>query len=182
MEFETVGISRWPGNLRSPVRLLVKAGVGLSFILAVTLPAQKSQSEKNDRSQTVNQPECHSEHQNDKITELASSVRQCKSCGHYKDQSAFASKGRDRPSALCKGCDNKRRRSSYTPKITVPDWDNFTVNIELLQGDQSQLAPLVWEVLVDQKIVGDVATNFKDETLDSVLDRRSAIDAIIERG
>lgn len=57
------------------------------------------------------------------------------------------------------------------------------VNFEVVSIDnQKQLAPLVWQTLIEQKIVGDETNDFKDESLDSLLNRRSAIDGIIERG
>lgn len=174
---EQAEIVSWPSTSVAPVRITMEAGVGLSIVILSLCLVLKPQG-----SHTVNQTECHSAHRRGMITEPISSVRQCKSCGKLSDLSGFASKGRDRPSALCKGCDNKRRRSSYSPKIMPHDWDHIMVNIELLQGDQGQLAPLVWEVLADQKIVDEVATTFKEETLDSLLNRRSAIDGIIERG
>ncbi len=101
MTLEPIQVSRWRGSLGRPVCLFVRAGIGLTFVLAAMSPMPQVRVEKHHRSHTVNQLECHSEYRQDKIPELAS-LRQCKSCGRRRDKSAFASKGRGRQSALSK--------------------------------------------------------------------------------
>lgn len=113
MTFENVHIARWPGAFRSPVRLLVKAGVGLSFVLATMFSVQAARGEKHHWSHTVDQAECHGERQHDKITEPLSSVRQCRSCGQMLVFAEFPLKGGGRRESRCNGCHNTHRRSRY---------------------------------------------------------------------
>lgn len=143
MELKVFHIVDSPQPLPSGVRIAVRAGAGMSFVLGALL----SIFIKTYSSHTVNRPSCHSEHHNDKITEISTSVRQCKGCGQVKDQSAFASKGRDRPSALCKECDNHRRRSTYSPNEVATDWDRVAIVLEPAPVPELETAKLVMELL-----------------------------------
>jgi hypothetical protein len=178
---KSLEIARWSNSLCDPLSLVVGVGIGLTVILTTFGSFQKIQSKEHYCYQTVDQPECYPQAEWDKIAKPTSSVRQCKGCGQHQDLSAFASKGRDRLSALCKSCDNKRRRKSYSPTITTPDWDHITVNLEAaVTEDKAKLAPLIWEMLNEHGFVCDGKNEFTDETIDSLLNRRSAIDGIIE--
>lgn len=175
---ETFQIPAWQAGCREPVRFLLKAGIGMSFALATICPTDPAPNQKNHRVHAVDQPKCHSEHRNDRLTRPASSVRQCKGCGQPQEQSEFASKGRDRTSALCKSCDNKRRRSTYRPKLVAPDWDQVTIRYEVEEANAESTAPLIWELLIEQRPWAGSEVR-KEESLDSLLNRRSAIDGII---
>lgn len=133
----------FPRQLPSGARIAVRSGAGMSFVLGSLL----SIFLKTHSSHAVNRPSCHSEHRSDKITEISKSVRQCKGCGQVKDQSAFASKGRDRPSAFCKNCDNHRRRSTYSPKEVARDWDQVAIVLEPAPVPELDTARLVMELL-----------------------------------
>lgn len=136
--------------------------------------------EKTHSSHTVDQHGCCDDAQWDNIQEKSPEVCRCKSCGQLKRTSAFASKGKNRIGKHCKDCDNERRRSKHAPKREDPDWDYIKIIFEAEQAYKaSPLAELVWSILTDQKIIGFDANNTKDETLDSMLNRRSAIDGII---
>ena len=117
MTFWNVQIAQWPGAPRSPVRLIVKAGVGLSFVLATMFPVQATRAEKHHWSHTVDLDECHRELQHDKITEPLSSVRQCRSCGKKLVLAEFPPKGGGRRESRCNGCHNTHRRSRYKGKL-----------------------------------------------------------------
>lgn len=108
MTLEIQQVSSWPGKFHRPARLLVRVGIGLSFVLAAMSPAR---GEKHYRSHTVNQPECHGEPQNGKMLGPAASVRQCRSCGLGFALEAFPSKGSGRRESRCVGCHNTHRRS-----------------------------------------------------------------------
>lgn len=182
MALETVRVSRWPGSINSPVRLLLRAGIGLSFIVATLCPTNYPQIEKHYSSHTVDQPGCHSEHRNDKITKLASSVRQCKGCGQHQELPAFASKGRDRPSALCKSCDNKRRRSSYSPRVTAPNWDNVFITVETAaETVESDFTNVLLELLTEFSLVEDLRPQNEVLGIDAVIMGRNSLNDLLGR-
>ncbi|MBY0314401.1 MAG: hypothetical protein K2Q26_02710 [Bdellovibrionales bacterium] len=143
----------------------------MSFILGTMNPTEINGFESR-------QVRCSNGATWDKIAAPAALVRQCRRCRQHFEQSAFASKGRDRPSAFCKSCDNKRRRAAYNPKFVAPDWDHVIVHYEVAAASAEHTAPLLWEMLIEQQLwVGAKAK--EEETLDSLLNRRSAIDGII---
>lgn len=178
MTLETLRISRWPHKSRRPARLILKVGLGMSFVLATLSSIRDAQYEKPHGSHTVDQRECHSEHRHEKILGPTSSVRQCKSCGECRDSSEFASKGRGRTGVLCKDCDNLRRRSSYAPTGRTRRWDCLTVSIESAgENCSAQLASLLLEVLESQR---DVTARPTEQTVDSLLDRRNPISELVK--
>lgn len=159
-------------------KIMIKAGIGMSFALVATTCLASIQNEKTHSSHTVNQPSCHSAHHNDKIARISTSVRQCKGCGQVKDHSEFASKGRDRPSALCKSCDNQRRRSSYAPKVTAPDWDHFTITLEPAPAPELDTAKLVMELLDEFHLQGRTQQQEKS-IADSIIEGGTSLDDLI---
>ena len=171
MTANQIQIRPWRGAISTPARLVMTAGLGLSFAIGFL-------SAKPHFSHTVNQPSCHSEHHNDKIARISTSVRHCKGCGHLKDQSAFASKGRDRPSVLCKGCDNQRRRSSYAPKVTVPDWDHVTITLESAPGPELDTAKLVMDLL-EEFHLQDRTQQQEKSIVDSIIVGGTSLDDLL---
>ncbi|MBK7844136.1 MAG: hypothetical protein IPJ71_10645 [Bdellovibrionales bacterium] len=121
MTFENVQFARWPGNISSPVRLLVRAGLGLSLVLATMLPLQAARGEKHHRSRTVDQQRCHGEPENGKMLRSASSIRRCRSCGLEFALETFPAKGGGRRESRCVGCHNtyRRSRSQFRSKDAV---------------------------------------------------------------
>lgn len=111
MKFETVSVSRWPGNINSPVRLLLRAGIGLSFVLttAFSVPqwshAVDRRDEKDFRVSCQHvEPKC--------ITSLGVRlIKKCRDCGHIFALELFPPKGGGRRESRCIGCHNAHRRS-----------------------------------------------------------------------
>jgi transposase-like protein len=164
-----------PGHFRG---LFLKASVGLSIVIATTSSIHLAFYQKQLGSHKVNQPSCHSEHRSAKITPISTSVRQCKGCGQVKDQSAFASKGRDRPSALCKECDNHRRRSTYSPKEVAPDWDQVAIALEPAPAPELDTAKLVMELLDEFHLQGRTQQQEKS-IADSIIEGGTSLDDLI---
>lgn len=164
----------FPRQLPSGARIAIRSGAGMSFVLGAIL----SVFIKPHYSHTVNRPSCHSEHHHDKITEISTSVRQCKGCGQVKDQSAFASKGRDRPSAFCKECDNHRRRSTYSPKEGAPDWDQVAIVLEPAPVPELDTAKLMMELLEEFHPQGRTRQQGKS-IVDSIIVGGTSLDDLI---
>lgn len=170
----SVSVSQHTGN--SSVGLVIKTGLGMSIVFSTICSIQYAQSEKHFRSHAVNQPRCHSEHRQDKITQISKSARQCKSCGQQQSQSAFASKGRGRTSAFCRDCDNKRRRAAHAPIVKVRSWDHPTIRFESTEVGSDQLASLLWELLSDPSSSNSQPV---EQTIESLLNRRSSINDFV---
>lgn len=178
LELTSTLISRWSGDNRKSARVFMKAGMGLCFALAAMNLKGWAPNSEHQWSHMVNQPSCHSEHHHDKITEISTSVRQCKGCGQVKDQSAFASKGRDRPSAFCKDCDNHRRRSTYSPKEVAPDWDQVAIALEPAPVPELDTAKLVMELLEEFHPQG--RTRQQDKSIvDSIIVGGTSLDDLL---
>lgn len=170
---KTIEIEKWPHETTRSRRLTMRVGIGLSAAILSLCFAIKPVS-----SHAVNQPSCHSEHHDDKITEISTSVRQCKGCGQVKNQSVFASKGRHRPSALCKECDNHRRRSNYSPKEVAPSWDRATITLEPAPAPELDTAKLVMELLEEFHLQGR-AQHQEKSIVDSIIVGGNSIDDLI---
>lgn len=116
MTFENVQITRWPDNLYGgPVRLFVRAAVGLSFIVATLCPTQWAHAvdQQNEKDFQVScqhiEPGC--------IDGSATACfRKCRDCGHVVAVDRFPSKGRGRRETRCDSCHNTHRRSRYRGK------------------------------------------------------------------
>ncbi|MBL7555894.1 MAG: hypothetical protein JNM24_08750 [Bdellovibrionaceae bacterium] len=159
-------------------RIKIKTGMGMSLAFVTIASLSNIQTENPHKFQAVNRPSCHSEHHDDKITRISKSVRQCKGCGQVKDQSAFASKGRDRPSAFCKECDNHRRRSTYSPKEGAPDWDQVAIVFEPAPVPGLDTAKLVMELLDEFHLQGRTQQQEKS-IADSIIEGGTSLDDLI---
>lgn len=170
---KTIEIEKWPHETSRSRRLTMRVGIGLSAAILSLCFAIKPLS-----SHTVNRPSCHSEHHNDKLTRISTEVRQCKECGQVKDPSAFASKGRDRPSALCKECDNHRRRSTYSPKEVATDWDQVAIVLEPGPDHELDTAKLVLELLEEFHLQGPTQHQ-ETSIVDSIIVGGTSFDDLI---
>lgn len=163
-------------ELRSPIRVLVGMGLGLSFVLTMSFGSHL-QDQKHHESHTVNQQRCLTAMPRDIFSSTAQETKGCSSCGGSFDHSAFASKGLGRKSSFCKKCENKKRRSAYKPKSKVHNWDNPIIRFEAAENDTSKVAPLIWEMIVTQGFV-DAMTD-EEQTLDALLSRKNSIDIFL---
>lgn len=167
-----------PNEMRSPTRVLVRKGLGLSFVLTMSLGALSAQDQKHHESQTVNQQRCAFPVPQDIFSQAIPKTRVCSGCGGDFDQAAFASKGRGRKSSLCKECENKKRRLAYKPKSITQDWDNLIIRTVPVEDCADRITPLIWEMIVALGFV-DAKTD-EEQSLDALLSRRNSLDIFLD--
>lgn len=166
-------VNGWP----EASRIFIAAGLGMSIALAEYTPSLGFQIRCSpERTAVISEPSEPST----SSTQLDQSLRRCKSCGEQRSLWEFASKGRDRLGSLCKDCDNKRRRTGYSPKAK-PDWDNAAVAIESVEGDHPErLQAVLWEMVVEQRLI-NVGLPETTQSMDDLLGRRNAVDRVLEK-
>lgn len=114
MTFESVQITRWPGSFHGgPVRLFVRAAVGLSFIVATLCPSQWTHA-VDRQDENLFQVSCQHVEPGCKTQVPATLNKTCRDCGQTFGVEAFPSKGRGRRESRCLDCHNALRRSRST--------------------------------------------------------------------
>ena len=145
---KTIEIEKWPHETTRSRRLTMRDGIGISAAILSLYFAIKPAS-----SQAVNQPSCHIEHQNDKITEPLSSVRQCRSCGQRLFLSAFPAKGDGRRESRCNDCHNTHRRERYRSKQHSRKEMSFDLQSYRFDGEHEGFQ-LLMELICDDVMKG----------------------------
>lgn len=127
---EPIHIFHWPGDIQSPIRLLVKAGIGMSFILATVFPNQAAQS--NPRLNLLEQTSSialRCLQQDDQ--------KKCSMCGDTKAGTEFYSKG-TRTDSRCRPCvlgikkrtrQQRKMAQARKPRGRVIDISSLTVTM-----------------------------------------------------
>ncbi len=113
MAFEKIEISAWHGALSDSVCLFVKAGIGMSFVLATLCPPQWALA-INHQNENLFQVSCQYVEPGCKTQVVATQYKACRGCGQTFGVEAFPSKGRGRRESRCLDCHNALRRSKST--------------------------------------------------------------------
>lgn len=168
---------KMPNELIAPIRVLVGMGLGLSFVLTISIGAS-ARDKKHHESQTVNQQRCGIPVPQDIFSQAIPETRACCGCGGNFDQAAFASKGRGRKSSLCKECENKKRRLAYKPKSITQDWDSLIIRTVPVENSMDRIAPLIWEMIVTQGFIDAKAD--EEQSLDTLLSRKNSVEIFLD--
>ncbi|MBK8202634.1 MAG: hypothetical protein IPK68_10075 [Bdellovibrionales bacterium] len=113
MMIEMARIFQWPDSFHPPVCLVVKAGLGMSFVLATLCPPQWT-PEVGHQNENLFQVSCQYVELGCKILVTATLSKTCHGCGQTFGVEEFPSKGRGRRESRCLDCHNALRRSRST--------------------------------------------------------------------
>ncbi len=155
MKLEPVQVAKWPGNFHSPVRLLVKAGVGLSFVLATTCSVRQWHHAVDRQYEKYFQVSCQHVEPVDK-TRACIDFRTCSACKQTFPILQFPAKGGGRREGRCCDCHNIWRRNKYKAIAKTGPYANGKLNITQLDESHAGLNTIL-DLICDEIIRKEIA-------------------------
>lgn len=149
MIFKTIRVFNWPGNSQGPVRLLLKAGVGMSLVLATVYPIHRAQDEKDFQVSCQHVEPVAKE-------KVCTELRTCSACKQTFPILQFPPKGGGRREGRCCGCHNVWRRNKYKAiSKTGPYADGELIVTQFDEGNEG--LNTILDIICDEIIRKEIA-------------------------